>query len=93
MLAGVLTAEYGLGIGRAADVGVAEVGTGAEGAMGVGVAAWEEAGDGADFLIGAGAGAGVGGLGGSGGGVKMPRRCLASRSFSNLAALAAARSC
>lgn len=85
MLAGVLTAEYELGMASdAADAGAPLAGK----AGGAGVAVDVDAGDGA-----AGALLDGGAFGGSGGGVKMPRRCLASRSFSSLAALAAALSC
>lgn len=79
--AGVLRPEYGLGMASDPVAGppapIEPTGT----ADGAGVAADVETGDG---------GAGVFG---SGGGVKMPKRCLASRSFSSLAALAAALSC
>ena len=94
MLAGVLTAEYGLGIGNDVDMWIVEVDTAVGGALGAGVAAAVEAGDAAAFALGAGVlAAAGGGFGDSGGGVKMPSRCLASRSFSNLAAFAAALSC
>lgn len=85
----MLTAEYGLVIGRDAGVGTADPDSG--GAPGAGVAAAVKAGD-CDAVLDTAA-PDVGTLGGSGGGVKMPMRCLASRSFSSLAALAAALSC
>lgn len=91
MLAGVLTAEYGLG--KATDAADADAAGGALPAGnvdGAGVAVDVDAGDAA---AGALLDAGAGTVGGSGGGVKMPRRCRASRSFSSLAALAAALSC
>lgn len=86
VLAGVLTAEYGLGM--ASDPAAAAVGAPPANNMGGAEVAVEvEAGDGAaGTLL-------IAGAGGSGGGVKMPNRCLASRSFSSLAALAAALSC
>lgn len=81
MLAGVLTAEYGLGEAKDADV---EIGGGA-------IETPTDAGGAGDCVKALSDAFGV--LGGSGGGVKMPIRCRASRSFSSLAALAAALSC
>ena len=83
MLAGVLIAEKGVGTGIDADVG--NTGFGVALCTGAGVVAAVEAGDAAVVEAAVGIG--------SGGGVKMPMRCLASLSFSSLAALAAALSC
>ena len=58
---------------------------------GAGVTGAVEVGDGAVVVVVLATGAGA--AGGSGGGVKMPSLCLFSRSFSSLAALAAALSC
>ena len=80
----MLTPETGVAIARdAADEAPAAVNE-----EGAGVAEDVDAGNGAAATL-----PDAGRVGGSGGGVKMPKRCLASRSFSNLAALAAALSC